>query len=586
MKNFENERKDKITKKIKTFSKEEKKQIVAEGISLIKGLGKKLNKHTELNKKTDHINYKICHLLYDPFTYINAYAKISKNKGALTKGHQDENTMQLFGLVKAKNIAKKIQKGEYQFKPTSRTWIPKPGKKKKRPIDVPTQSDRIVQEAIRGILEAIYEPEFQEHGKKTKDLSNNYGFRPRKSCWSAIEKLQLYSRGCNIIIEGDIVSAYNNVNHKLLLKILRRRIKDKKFLMLIDNMLKSGVIDDGKFEHNLNGTPQGGIVSPLLFNIYMLEFDRYVYEEIITPVLIENEGRNSTGYRSKKYNQVLYHEKKARKEFVKARNNHIQNGNDENKKKKIETRKEFKKIQKEKMKTPYAKIGELKKGAIFVRYADDWVLAMTCSKKEALITKEKISNYLKNYLKMELDTDKTKITRVERGYTFLGFEIRRSVKNPRLKRVLQKNTNKIYQRNLRRTTSRQLTIEPHSKRILERLLALKMCKKDYTPIAKLIWSQYDEFQIVQKYALIMRGIYNYYRPCERLSRLNHISYILQYSCAKTIAFKKKISMPQVIKRYGIELKIERNHETTKGETKKRIQKFYDLTHLKKMDEKK
>jgi RNA-directed DNA polymerase len=226
----------------------------------------------------------------------------------------------LFGLEKATNIAKKIKKGTYTFKPVQRTWIPKPGKNKKRPIDVPNQSDRIVQEAVRGILEAIYEPVFQEFGEKTKNLCNNYGFRPKKSCWSAVEKLKLHSKKCNIAIEGDIVSADNNVNHDILLKILSRRIKDKKFLKLIKDMLKSGIRDQRRFEHSLNGTPQGGIVSPLLFNIYMYEFDKYVYEQCIKPILNENEEQEKKPeVRSRKYNQISYKTKKARIEYVELR---------------------------------------------------------------------------------------------------------------------------------------------------------------------------------------------------------------------------------------------------------------------------
>ena len=243
------------------------------------------------NKKTNHINRKIFYLFKDPFTIINAYTKISKNKGAVSRGFKDDNTMNYFGIKKAKSISERIIKGTYKFSPAKRTWIPKPGKKKKRPIDVPTQSDRIVQEAIRGILEAIYEPVFIEQGKNTKELSNNYGFRPRHSCWLAIQRIERYSKLCNVIIEGDIVSAYNNVNRDILLRLLRERITDKKFLRLIKKMLKSGVTERSKFEHSLKGTPQGGIVSPLLFNIYMLGLDQYVYKNFIVPVLEENKTK-------------------------------------------------------------------------------------------------------------------------------------------------------------------------------------------------------------------------------------------------------------------------------------------------------
>lgn len=556
------------------------------GLLDIETRSKYLKEHTRRNENIHHVNHKIHHLLYNPFTFINAYAKISKNKGALTEGIQDEKTIQLFGLEKAKTIAKKIKNDDYVFKPVKRTWVPKPGKTKKRPIDVPTQSDRIVQEAIRGILEAIYEPVFSEFGERTKHLSNNYGFRPNKSCWSAIERLRLHSRRCNIVIEGDIVSAYNNVNHDILLKILSRRIKDKKFLKLIKDMLKSGIMDQGRFEHSLNGTPQGGIVSPLLFNIYMFEFDNYVYEQCIVPILEENKRLNKKPeVQSREHDKISYNTTKALKKYVKARDYYRTNGGDVNRAEAKETKRIFKKHLKERLSTPYNDISKLEKGAVYTRYADDWVLALTCSKKKAQETKEKLKKYLKEHLKMELDEDKTSITFTSKGYKFLGFEIRRASTTSKVTKVLSKLKSGKYIRTYKRTTSRLLTIEPDNGRILKRLRLLGMCNKENFPKGVPRWSSYNEFQIVQKYAQIMRGLFNYYKPCKRLYKLYQISYILQYSCAKTLAIRKKIPLPQVFKLYSTELIIYRNIETTKTTTRAR-QQFYDLSTLKKMDQSK
>lgn len=565
------------------------KQKLIEGVEFIESLGIALGEHTKRNKDTSHVNYKIHYLLHDPFTFVNAYAKISKNKGALAKGFDDDNVIQLFGLEKATNIAKKIKEGNYKFKPVQRTWIPKPGKKKKRPIDIPNQSDRIVQEAIRGILEAIYEPVFQEFGKKTKNLCNNYGFRPNKSCWSAVEKLKLHSKRCNIALEGDIVSAYNNVDHDILLQILSRRIKNKKFLKLIRDMLKSGIMDQKKFIHSLNGTPQGGIVSPLLFNIYMYEFDKYVYEECILPTLNENkELKKKPEVRSRQYNQINYKTKKAREEYVELRDKYRTKSGDVNHDQVKKAKKQFKKLQLEQLVTPYNESNRVTKEVVYVRYADDWVLTLTCSEEEATETKQKLASFLKSHLKMELDEEKTIITRTSRGYKFLGFEIRRSLRKPKLKRTLQKVISQgqtKYIRSLRRTTSRQITIEPDSSRILKRLRILKMCDKKYFPRGKTSWTVYKEFQIVQKYALMMRGIFNYYKPCERLSRLYHISYVLQYSCAKTIAIRKKKSLPQVLKQYGLNLRVSETIYNTKENPTTKWQQFYDIATLRRMDAK-
>jgi hypothetical protein len=154
---------------------------------------------------------------------------------------------------------------------------------------------------------------------------------------------------------------------------------------------------------------------------------------------------------------------------------------------------------------------------------------------------------------MQLDEKKTKITHASEGYKFLGFEIRLNIKKPKLTRVLQKDKNGNFTRTLKRTTSRQLTIEPDSDRILKRLKLLKFCNEKYKPRGKLAWTVYNDFQIVQKYSQVFRGIFNYYEPCQRLTRLARISYILQYSCAKTLARRRRISMRQIFLKYGKKL---------------------------------
>lgn len=563
----------------KHLTKSERKKILKQGKKQILKLGKLLDKHTMRNKNTDHINRKIYYLLGDPFTIINAYTKISKNKGAITKGYNDENIMSYFGIKNAESISKKLIEGTYKFSPVNRSWIPKPGKKKKRPIDVPTQSDRIVQEAVRGILEAIYEPVFVKHGNDTKNLSNNYGFRPKKSTWSAIQKLERYSRLCNVIIEGDIVSAYNNVDHDILLKILKKRITDKKFLRLIKEMLKSGIMDQNKFEHSLNGTPQGGIVSPLLFNIYMFGFDQYVYEEFIVPVLEENKNKPERESSSTRYNKIRLKTDQAYKELKEYKKN-IDVKTNPTKLKDLE--KQYKKLRNIRNSTPYANPERLKKNAVYVRYADDWVLAITCKVSKALEIKTKISEFLKDKRKMELDIEKTKITYASKGYKFLGFEIRLNIKKPKLTRVLQKHGSGSYSRPLKRTTSRQITIEPDSDRILKRLKLQKMCRTDGFPLGKTTWRVYDEFEIVQKYNQIFRGIFNYYAPCGRVLRLHRISYILQYSCAKTLAGRKKITMNKVFQTYGKNLRIMRTKLGT-NENHQMVTQFLDLTNLRKIN---
>lgn len=184
---------------------------------------------------------------------------------------------------------------------------------------------------------------------------------------------------------------------------------------------------------------------------------------------------------------------------------------------------------------------------------------------------------------MDLDLAKTKITYVADGYKFLGFEIRLRIKKPKIMRVTQyvPQSKQRYSRTLKRTTSRQLTVEPDSNRILKRLKRIGFCNKFYFPTGKTTWRVYDEFQIVQKYSQIFRGIFNYYRPCERLAKLSRISYILQYSCAKTLAGRKKTGIRNIFRIYSKKMLIKRTIQGTK-ELVTRITQFFDLTTLKKL----
>lgn len=566
-------------KNVKVLNEKQRKEFLDEGKGLILQMGKPLDDLSKRNLKIDHINGKIFHYLHDPFTILNAYTKISKNAGAMTKGViQDEETMEIFGLTTAAEISKKIKLGKYKFKPVKRTWIPKPGKKKKRPIDVPTQSDRIVQEAVRGILEAIYEPEFVAWGKKTDYLSNNFGFRPQHSCWNALETIQKKSQRCTVVIEGDVTGAYNNVDHDILLSILQRRIKDKKFLELIKKMLKSGIMEKKTFEHSIIGTPQGGIVSPLLFNIYMFEFDKFIYHEIILPLQKKEEEKTGDDA-TKEYRRLRHQLNKAVKKIRDLKEN--ENTNSKELQASIKKMKELRQTRNNQR---YGNIENTKRKALYVRYADDWIFTFTGNRKEAEEIKQKISKYLKDHRKLSLDSEKTKITHVADGYTFLGFEIRRRHSGIKQRFVTQKTRSahgEKYYRILKRTTSKQITIEPHSDRILKRLFMKGFCDKEFKPQAKPQWLFWEDFRIVEEYQNIMRGIYNYYAPCRRLTRLNKISYILQYSCAKTLARRHDKTLKQIFSEHGINLKIKKTLKNTKGQQVIRTTEFLTLTSLRK-----
>ncbi|MGQ2957962.1 reverse transcriptase domain-containing protein [Agrobacterium sp.] len=197
-----------------------------------------------------------------------SFNKLKKNKGALTPGTSTE-TSDAFSEEKIGKISKALKDRTFKWSPIKRIYIPKPGKTKKRPLGIPNFSDKIVQNNISLILTAIYEPEFEY-------INTNFGFRPNKGCNSPIRIIRTQAHSMDHALEADIEGAYDNVNHKKLIEILRKRIKDEKFLKLIRDGLKCGIISDGLYYDSLLGTPQGGIASPILFNIYMNEFDKFV----------------------------------------------------------------------------------------------------------------------------------------------------------------------------------------------------------------------------------------------------------------------------------------------------------------------
>ena len=466
--------------------------------------------HTQRNLNTDHINFKVYHILTKPWTFINAYSNISPKKSSLTlEKNSEEITTGLFSVESAIAIAQEFKNKTYKHKPLRQTWISKPGKKKRQPIDTAIQKDCIVQEAVRGILEAIYEPEFKEFEKLNNYTCTNYGFRPQKSCFDAVNNYKSTSRECKTIIEGDIIEAYNNVNHNKLIKILSHRIRDKKFLKVIRNLLEAGIIEnDGRITNNLNGTPQGGILSPLLFNIYMFEFDKHIYNRYIKHTRVEDTRNIEVKQEQYKKIKYLYKSLKTNS-FELAKIPRDSNA------KTLST------------KDPYENC------STYIRYADDWIFATRKNKRECKQIKAEITQYLKDELFMELDPTKTLITVVNEGISFLGWSIYKQSYN-------------------KRTTSgpSKIAIEPDINRILNKLTTLRYCRKDGFPIAQVYLLDLPEYYIVQKFNEILRGLANYYSNCDRPSKLNRTHYILTYSCLKTIARRKKISLRQVIKNYG------------------------------------
>jgi group II intron reverse transcriptase/maturase len=228
---------------------------------------------------------RVYRLLFNPDLYLIAYGRIYRNQGATTKGSTDE-TVDKISLEKIQGIIEALRFERYQWTPVRRTYIPK-ANGKKRPLGIPTWSDKLLQEVMRLVLEAYYEPQFSDH---------SHGFRLQRGCHTALQHIQRSWKGTKWFIEGDVVGCFDNIDHSMLLDTLRERIHDNRFLRLVENLLKAGYLEDWKYHATLSGTPQGGIISPLLSNIYLDRLDQWV-----ETTLLKQHNRGEVRRRNPEY---------------------------------------------------------------------------------------------------------------------------------------------------------------------------------------------------------------------------------------------------------------------------------------------
>jgi group II intron reverse transcriptase/maturase len=217
--------------------------------------------------------------LYNPDLYLKAYGKIYKNDGAMTEGVTEE-TVDAMSRQKIDAIIENIRYERYRWTPVRRTHIPKKNGKT-RPLGIPTWSDKLLQEAMRSLLEAYYEPQFSDR---------SHGFRPGRGCHTALSTIERTWKGTKWFIEGDIKGCFDSIDHQVLLSILRERVRDNRFVRLVGNLLSAGYMEDWKYGNTLSGTPQGGIISPILSNIYLDKLDEFV-EKVLIPKYTRGDGR-------------------------------------------------------------------------------------------------------------------------------------------------------------------------------------------------------------------------------------------------------------------------------------------------------
>lgn len=505
-----------------------------------------LNSLMEHSKTSSYKFERLYRVLFNDEMFYVAYQRIYAKEGNMTEG-SDGQSIDNMSLSRIEKLISSLKDESYQPQPSRRVYIPKKNGKM-RPLGIPAFDDKLVQEVTRMILEAIYEGHFEY---------TSHGFRPNRSCHTALAQIQKSFSGAKWFIEGDIKGFFDNISHDVLISILKERISDDRFIRLIRKFLNAGYIEDWTFHKTYSGTPQGGILSPLLANIYLDRLDKYMKEYIVK--FDKGEKRRPS---------------RVRKDFENARKRTVRklkSVEDENERavllQKIKTEDKERAMfpSCDEMDTDYKRLK-------YVRYADDFLIGIIGSKQDAKEVKEDIKNFLYEKLKLDLSDEKTLITHTEDSARFLGYEIFVRKSNAQRRDIAGR---------LKRTYGKRVYLKISTETMRNKLLDYGVLEFRYQN-GKEIWKPKcrsglifnDDLEILDRYNREIRGFYNYYSIANNCSELHNFRFIMEYSMYKTFAGKYKSSTRKINAKYRTNGKFTVRFTTKSGAVKERY--FYDL----------
>ena len=480
-----------------------------------------LNSLNEHSKDSSYKFERLYRLLFNEELFYVAYQKIASNGGSTTKG-SDGRSIDGMSLARIETLIASLKDESYQPHPSRRVHIPKKNGKT-RPLGIPAFEDKLVQEVVRMILEAIYEGHFE---------TTSHGFRPKRSCHTALLHIQKTFNGAKWFIEGDIKGFFDNIDHDVLVGILRERISDDRFIRLIRKFLKAGYVEDWTFHNTYSGTPQGGIVSPILANIYLDKLDKYVKE------YIQHFDKGTKRRPGKESNNLANERKRTVRKLKKVK--------DGTEKAALVAR--LKAIEQERAAFPNGdEMDESYRRLKYIRYADDFILGVIGSKEEAQRIKEDIKSFLSASLALELSEEKTLITHTGKSAKFLGYEITVTRDNHQRRDVrgcLRRTYGKRVRLNVSMATLRDKLLEYGAMEI-----KLRNGKEVWKPKCRsgLIFN--DDLEILDRYNRETVGFCNYYLIANNCVVLHNFRYIMEYSMYKTFAGKYRSTVRKINKKY-------------------------------------
>ena len=482
-----------------------------------------LNSLNEHSKDSSYKFERLYRLLFNEELFYVAYQKIASNGGSTTKG-SDGRSIDEMSLARIETLIASLKDESYQPHPSRRVHIPKKNGKT-RPLGIPAFEDKLVQEVVRMILEAIYEGHFE---------TTSHGFRPKRSCHTALLHIQKTFSGAKWFIEGDIKGFFDNIDHDVLVGILRERISDDRFIRLIRKFLKAGYVEDWTFHNTYSGTPQGGIVSPILANIYLDKLDKYVKE------YIQHFDKGTKRRPGKESNNLANERKRTVRKLKKVK--------DGTEKAALVAR--LKAIEQERAAFPNGdEMDESYRRLKYIRYADDFILGVIGSKEEAQRIKEDIKSFLSASLALELSEEKTLITHTGKSAKFLGYEITVTRDNHQRRDVrgcLRRTYGKRVRLNVSMATLRDKLLEYGAMEI-----KLRNGKEVWKPKCRsgLIFN--DDLEILDRYNRETVGFCNYYLIANNCVVLHNFRYIMEYSMYKTFAGKYRSTVRKINKKYRL-----------------------------------